>query len=94
MSVLFPTIEEIRAQISLEPSTVVEQISQVVSNLNSFGRQMNAVSHIAKDYAMTRAEQIHALVQADKNYSSPLLGVPVAHKDSFHPLGGLMYINI
>ena len=83
MSEPFATIEEIRANIKLKPSTIFEHISKVILNLKSFGQKMNAVSHIAKDYAITRAEQIHALVQAEKNYSSPLLGVPVAHKELY-----------
>ena len=67
MSEPFATIEEIRANIKLKPSTIFEHISQVILNLKSFGQKMNAVSHIAKDYAITRAEQIHELVQAEKN---------------------------
>ena len=58
----FPTIEEIRAKITLEPSTVVEQIFQVVSNLNTFGKKMNAVSYIAEDYAIERAKEIYSVI--------------------------------
>ena len=83
MNMRFPTIEEIRAKITLEPSTVVEQIFQVVSNLNTFGKKMNAVSYIAEDYAIERAKEIqNELLQGNVN-SSSLLGIPVAHKELY-----------
>ena len=84
MNLPLRSIEEMRTKIDSHPVSIIEQTSQAVSNLDSLGRQMNAVAHVAKDDAIARAEHLHdTVLQGYANRSSSLLGVPVAHKDLY-----------
>ncbi len=84
MSTPLRSIEEMRTKIDNHPASIIEQTSQAVSNLDSLGRKMNAVAHVAKDDAIARAEHLHdTVLRGDANRSSSLLGVPVAHKDLY-----------
>ena len=84
MNIPLRSIEEMRTKIDSHPVSIIEQTSQAVSNLDSLGRQMNAVAHVAKDDAIARAEHLHdTVLQGDVNRSFSLLGVPVAHKDLY-----------
>ncbi|MCS5598146.1 MAG: amidase family protein, partial [Rhodospirillales bacterium] len=84
MSTPLRSIEEMRTKIDNHPASIIEQTSQAVSNLDSLGRKMNAVAHVAKDDAIARAEHLHdTVLRGDANCSSSLLGVPVAHKDLY-----------
>ena len=84
MSSPLRSIEEMRANIDNHPKSIIEQTSQAVSNLDNFGRKLNAVAHVAKDDSIARAKNLYnSVLQGDGNRSSPLLGVPVAHKDLF-----------
>ena len=78
------SIEEMRVNIDNHPKSIIEQTSLALSNLDNLGKKLNAVVHVAKDESITRAKHLqNALLQSDVNSSSPLFGVPVAHKELF-----------
>jgi len=78
------SIEEMRTNIDNHPKSIIEQTSQAVSNLDNLGKKLNAVVYVAKDESIARAKRLHnAVLKGGGNHSSPLLGVPVAHKDLF-----------
>ena len=88
MTALFKTIEELQDDIAANPGAVVELTIQVLSQLDKLGRQLNAVAHIARDDTIKRAEGLRdMLVRGEVDYSGPLFGIPVAHKDLFMRTG-------
>ncbi len=77
-------IEEMRVNIDNHPKSIIEQTSLALSNLDNLGKKLNAVVHVAKDESISRAKHLqNAVLQGDVNSSSPLFGVPVAHKELF-----------
>jgi aspartyl-tRNA(Asn)/glutamyl-tRNA(Gln) amidotransferase subunit A len=84
MTAPLKTIEELRVDIAADPASIVELTSRVLSNLDSLGRQLNAVVHVAKDDAMARSEGLRdAALRDEVDRSSPLFGIPVAHKELY-----------
>lgn len=84
MTAPLKTIEELRVDIAADPASIVELTSRVLSNLDSLGRQLNAVVHVAKDDAMARSEGLRdAALRDEADRSSPLFGIPVAHKELY-----------
>ena len=84
MTVLFKTIDELHENITADPGFVVELTTQALSQLEKLGRKLNAVSHIARDDAIERAEGLRdTLVRGDVDGTGQLFGIPVAHKDLF-----------
>lgn len=88
MTAPLKTIEELRVDIAADPASIVELTSRVLSDLDSLGRQLNAVVHVAKDDAIARAEGLRdAALRDEAIRSSPLFGVPVAHKQLYMRAG-------
>ncbi len=84
MTAPFKTIEELQVDIAADPALIVEWTSRALSDLDNHGRRLNAVVHIARDDAMARAEGLRdAALRDDVDRSSPLFGIPVAHKELY-----------
>ena len=74
--------------IAADPASIVELTSQALSDLNSLGRQLNAVVHVAIDDAIARAEGLRdTAVRDDADRSSTLFVIPVAHKELYMRVG-------
>jgi aspartyl-tRNA(Asn)/glutamyl-tRNA(Gln) amidotransferase subunit A len=88
MTAPLKTIEELQVDIATDPASIVELTSQALSDLNSLGRQLNAVVHVAIDDAIARAEGLRdTAVRDDADRSSTLFGIPVAHKELYMRVG-------
>ena len=88
MTAPLKTIEELQVDIATDPASIVELTSQALSDLNSLGRQLNAVVHVAIDDAIARAEGLRdTAVRDEADRSSTLFGIPVAHKELYMRVG-------
>jgi len=82
------TIEKLQARIAADPTSILDLTIQALSKLDTLGRELNAVAHVARDHAIARAEELcEAALNEKKDYSGPLFGIPVAHKDLYMRAG-------
>jgi len=78
------TIEALQKRIAANPTSILELTIEALSKLDTLGRQLNAVAHIARDEAIARAEKLcDAMLKNKYDCSAPLFGIPVAHKDLY-----------
>ena len=52
------TIEELQTQIVANPASIIALTVEALSKLDTIGRQLNAVAHVARDAAIARAERL------------------------------------
>jgi aspartyl-tRNA(Asn)/glutamyl-tRNA(Gln) amidotransferase subunit A len=82
------TIEDLQTRIMANPYSIIELTVEALSKLDTIGRQLNAVAHVARDAAIARAEQLcDAILKNKFDCSAPLFGIPVAHKDLYMRTG-------
>ncbi|UCE30761.1 MAG: hypothetical protein JSW68_12005 [Burkholderiales bacterium] len=86
MSLRFQSIEALRAAIASEPGSIADLVAEALSGLDRTGRALHAVAHVATEDARARAAALLAEAQRG-GAASPLLGIPVAHKDLYMRAG-------
>ena len=88
MTPRFRSIEALSADIKSNSSAIVEFVSDALSGLDSIGRELKAVVHVATDHALEKAAylQTHGR-RISGNTASELFGIPVAHKDLYMRTG-------
>ncbi len=84
MTSRFRSIEALRADIRSNPPAIADFVADALFGLDSSGRALNAVAHVATNYALERVAYLeeHAH-RSGGNASSELFGVPLAHKDLY-----------
>ena len=75
---LYKSIKEIRNFSRKYPYKITENIKQVISELNSTGKKLNALRFTDTEFSLSQAKNL-----TNANFSLPLFGVPLAHKELF-----------
>ena len=75
---LYQSVDHLRSLSRQNPSNIIENITNVIFNLNTLGKDLDAVTFTDKNFSISQANQI-----INSNIELPLYGVPMAHKELY-----------
>ena len=79
----YASIKALQARFAEDPQAICDATAFVLRDLQTVGRELHAVVHIAEDDAKRQAQDRSAVARG----ASPLFGVPLAHKELYMRAG-------
>ena len=74
----YQTVEQIRTLSRHNPSNIIENVSNIISKLETLGKDLDAVTFTDQKFSISQANKIK-----NSNLNLPLYGVPMAHKELY-----------
>ena len=74
----YQSVEQIRTLSRHNPSNIIENVSNIISKLETLGKDLDAVTFTAQKFSISQANKIK-----NSDLNLPLYGVPMAHKELY-----------